>query len=93
MELAPRDALAWCRLGVSYEGLQEFETAAQHFLKYCRNGDPGRNGCFAAGRMMEKLGNLAQAITYYRLSRLEESLGRAAELEKQRNPSPVQPHP
>jgi tetratricopeptide (TPR) repeat protein len=86
VELEPRNGIAWCHLGWIYEGLGEVETAAEDFYKCCRNGDPGRNGCFGAGRMMEKLGDPAQAITYYRLSRFDVAQSRADELEKQLNP-------
>jgi tetratricopeptide (TPR) repeat protein len=86
VELEPRYGLAWCRLGWKYESMNEYETASQAFYNCCRNGDPGRNGCFGAGRMEEKLGNPTQAIAYYRLSRFEDAQKRADELEDQLNP-------
>jgi tetratricopeptide (TPR) repeat protein len=86
VELDPQSGLAWCRLGVNYEISHEYGNATQGFLKCCQNGDPGRNGCFGAGRMMEKLGNLTQAITYYRLSRFDVAQQRADELEIQISP-------
>jgi tetratricopeptide (TPR) repeat protein len=86
VELEPRNGTAWCRLGWIYEGLGEAETAAEDFYKCCREGDPGRNGCFGAGRNMEKLGDLTQAISYYRLSRDPNAQSRADELQKQLTP-------
>jgi tetratricopeptide (TPR) repeat protein len=86
VELEPHFGLAWCRLGWTYESMTEYETASQAFYNCCRNGDPGRNGCFGAGRMEENLGNTTQAIAYYRLSRFENAQMRADELEKQLNP-------
>ena len=80
--LAPSNGLAWCRLGVNYDRDSEFEKASASFLNCCFNGDPGSNGCYGAGRMMEKLGDPQKAIEYYRLSRWEGALNRAKELEK-----------
>jgi hypothetical protein len=63
------------------------EQAANAYLNCCLNGDPGSNGCYGAGCMMERLGNLPQAIAYYyRLSCWEEAQNRADELERQANP-------
>ena len=52
------------------------------FAECCGNNDPGVNGCWGAGRMMEKEGNIPQAIYYYRLSHWSTSLQRADTLEK-----------
>lgn len=84
--LAPHDGLAWCRLGSNHEQDSEFEKASDAFLNCCYYGDPGVNGCYGAGRMMERLGYPQQAIEYYRLSRWEGALKRADELEKQLRP-------
>jgi len=81
--LAPRYGLAWCRLGRNYESNSELEKATEAWLNCCLNGDPGKNGCYGAGRMMEQLGNPQQAIEYYRRSHWEGALNRADELEKQ----------
>jgi len=81
--LSAHHSWAWCRLGYDFEQDGELETALDDFLNCCYSGDPGSNGCYGAGRMMERLGNLQQAIAYYRLSRWEGSLKRADELEKQ----------
>ena len=84
--LAPHDGLAWCRLGRNYEYNGELEKATEAWLNCCLNGDPGSNGCYGAGRMMERLGNPQQAIEYYRRSRWAGALKRAEELEKQPSP-------
>jgi len=81
--LAPRYGLAWCRLGRNYESNSELEKATEAWLNCCLNGDPGSNGCYGAGRMMEQLGDPQQAIEYYRRSHWEGALNRADELEKQ----------
>lgn len=81
VELDAYQGWAWCRLGRNYESTEEYEEAKAAFLNCCYNGDPGSNGCYGAGRMMEKLGNIPQAIEYYRLSRWEGALARADELE------------
>jgi tetratricopeptide (TPR) repeat protein len=86
LTLDPHNDWAWYRVGRNYELNGEFEMAGEAYLKCCLNGDPGSNGCWGAGRMMEKLGNLQQAIEYYRLSRWEKALERAQELEKQLSP-------
>ena len=83
--LDPNDGLAWCRLGRNYEKKGEWEMAFDAWSKCCKYGDPGSNGCFGAGRMMEKMGYSRQAIEFYRLSRWEESLKHADELEAQLN--------
>jgi tetratricopeptide (TPR) repeat protein len=80
VELAPADALAWCRLG----GLLYNENLAQSrdaFIQCCFHGDPGSNGCVNAGGISEKLGDYPQALHYYRLSHWAESHRRADELE------------
>ena len=84
--LAPSYGLAWCRLGRNYENNGEIEKAAKAWLNCCCNGDPGSNGCYGAGRMMEQLGDPQQAIEYYRFSHWEGSLKRADELEAQLHP-------
>ena len=57
VSLAPKNGLAWCRLGYSYEQTHELEQAATAYLNCCLNGDRGSNGCYGAGRVMEQLGN------------------------------------
>ena len=81
--LSPRYGLAWCRLGQNYEYDGDLEKATEAWLNCCLNRDPGSNGCYGAGRMMEQLGDPQQAIEYYRRSHWEGALNRAEELEKQ----------
>jgi len=83
--LNPGDGLAWCRLGSNYESSGQIELAWNAFVNCCYHGDPGMNGCYGAGRMMEKFGNIQQAIRYYRLSRWQGALDRADKLEAQLN--------
>jgi tetratricopeptide (TPR) repeat protein len=84
--LSPHKGLAWCRLGLNYVQNSEIEKASEAWLNCCLNGDPGSNGCYGAGLMMEQLGNLPQAIAYYRLSHWEGALKRAQELEASLKP-------
>ena len=84
--LSAPHGLAWCRLGVNYEVKGELEKASEAYLNCCSYGDPGSNGCYGAGRMMERIGNPQLAIEYYRLSYWEGALKRAQELEKLINP-------
>ncbi len=87
VELSPKNGLTWCRLGFNYyDHGQEFEKALDAFLNCCYYGDRGSNGCYGAGRMMERLGNPQQAIEYYRLSKWDGALKRADELENQVKP-------
>ena len=86
VELSPHHALAWCRLGRDYKQEGDLERAAAAFLNCCENGDPGSNGCYGVGRIMEELGKPQEAINYYRRSRWEGAQKRADELEKQRSP-------
>jgi tetratricopeptide (TPR) repeat protein len=83
VELAPRYGLAWCGLGLSSRLMDEWEKASQAYLTCCLNGDPGKFGCEGAGYVMEQLGNLQQAIIYYRLSSYQRALERAKVLEEQ----------
>ena len=84
--LSPHNSMAWCGLGYNYEINNEFEKSSEAYLNCCSYGDPGSNGCYGAGRMMEQLGDPQQAIEYYRRSRWEGSLNRADELENQLSP-------
>lgn len=86
IKLSPNDGLTWCRLGTSYRQSGEFEKSTDAFLNCCHNGDPGSNGCYGAGLLMEGLGDPQQAIEYYRLSQWEGALKRADELEHQLHP-------
>jgi len=43
------------------------QAALDAFLQSRYHGDPGANGCYGAGWVMEGLGDPQQAIEYYRL--------------------------
>jgi tetratricopeptide (TPR) repeat protein len=81
--LDPGDGFAWYELGWNYEQSSEFKLAGEAYLNGCLNGDYGYFCCWSAGRMMEKMGYLQQAIDYYRLSQWDQSLERAKDLEEQ----------
>ena len=78
----PHDGVRWRELG-DLLSRTDPRAALEAYLESCYNGDPGSNGCYGAGRMMEKLGDPQQAIEYYRRSHWEGALNRADELEKQ----------
>jgi tetratricopeptide (TPR) repeat protein len=82
----PSNGLAWCSLGRLHNRDKQLNKAVDDFFNCCRNGDPGSNGCYNAGRMMEQLGDPQKAIEYYRLSQSQGALKRADELEKQIRP-------
>lgn len=81
VRLDPSDGLAWCRLGWVNEAQGLLPASIDAFGQCCQNGDPGSNGCYGAGRVAEKLGDIPAAIHYYRLSHWQTALERAAELE------------
>lgn len=78
--LAPEDGVRWQMLG---DLLIERDPAAaiEAYLQSCYHGDPGANGCWRAGNAAEQQGDIAAAITYYRLSKWDVAHQRAAELE------------
>jgi tetratricopeptide (TPR) repeat protein len=80
------NGLAWCRIGTIYWSQSKFEQAKSAYLNCCKNEDPGGNGCFNAGRMAETLGDPRQAIEYYRMSKFDDIIKLAAELEKKIKP-------
>jgi len=82
--LDPYSGLAWCRLGGVKEKQELFVDAVDAFWQCCQNGDPGSHGCYGAGRMAEKLGDIPNAIRYYRRSHFSRALERADELEASR---------
>ena len=87
VDINPKNGLAWCRLGWSYEEIEDKQSALNSFLNCCVNGDPGANGCYGAGRLTENMGDTVKAIQYYRMSHGKDSLKRADELEAQLNNS------
>ena len=81
LEGKPNDGVRWYELGnLLVETDPQAALAAYH--QSCHNGDPGSHGCYPAGLLAEELGDLPLALQYYRLSRWEGALQRAAELEK-----------
>lgn len=78
----PKDGLRWRELGDLLVN-DNPQAAIDAYLQSCFNGDPGYNGCRLAGSTAEKLGDIDNAIKYYRYSRWEDVLNRASELEAQ----------
>ncbi|MDD5368670.1 MAG: hypothetical protein PHQ40_06290 [Anaerolineaceae bacterium] len=81
--LDPRDGLTWCHLGSLYYQREMHIASANAYLQCCLNGDPGVNGCWGAGQLMEELGAPNIAIQYYRYSTWQKSQDRADQLENQ----------
>jgi tetratricopeptide (TPR) repeat protein len=82
LQRRPLDGLRWRELGdLLVEN--EPQAAIAAYLESCYNGDPGSHGCYNAGLTAEKLGDLPDAIRYYRLSKWSGALERAAALEAQ----------
>ena len=82
LRLAPDDGRRWLALAELLEP-RDRAAALEAYLQACHNGDPGANGCLRAGSLAESQGDIATAIRYYRLSKWEGALDRAAELERQ----------
>ncbi len=85
----PKNGLAWCRLGVQRQDQGDLERALAAFQECCMHGDPGSNGCWRAGGILEKQGRLEEAIFWYSQSRFSKALERARELQ-QKIPVPGQ---
>ena len=83
LQREPHDGLRWRELG-DLLASRDPSAAMEAYLQSCYNSDPGYHGCYGAGMMAERLGDLEAAILYYRLSQWPGSLDRADELEKQR---------
>ena len=83
LQREPHDGLRWRELG-DLLASRDPSAAMEAYLQSCYNSDPGYHGCYGAGMMAERLGDLEAAILYYRLSQWSGSLDRADELEKQR---------
>lgn len=77
----PYDGVRWYELG-DLLAKTDPVAALEAYLQSCKYGDPGNHGCYNAGLIVEKQGDFPLAIRYYRLSKWEKSLKRAAELEQ-----------
>lgn len=83
----PNNALAWCRFGSVSQKAKDFESALMSFSKCCDIGDvQSYDGCYGAGQVLEQLGDIPQAILYYRRTTYPPSLQRADQLQSQINP-------
>ncbi|MDH7514283.1 MAG: O-antigen ligase family protein [Bacteroidota bacterium] len=80
LRLKPRNGLAWKKLGDLLARSNPRE-ALDAYVQSCLHGDPGANGCFLAGQIAEKLGDITSAIRYFRMSRYLGAHRRADELE------------
>lgn len=69
LSINPRDGLAWHYLGLIYLKEKDLPAAIDANIQSCYNGDPGSNGCYNAGRLLEQDGRYEEAISFYRLSR------------------------
>jgi tetratricopeptide (TPR) repeat protein len=67
--LVPSDGKAWHRLARLVEAKGFIDEAIGYNIKSCYNNDPGSNGCYGAGRLLEQQGRYEEAISFYRLSR------------------------
>ena len=81
LRLKQVDGISWYELG-DLLAKTDPDAAIEAYLKSCRYGDPGKHGCYGAGRVAEDQGNIKQAIQYYRKSTWEEALARADQLEQ-----------
>ena len=79
--LDPAAGREWIRLGEMLQNTGDSEGALLAYGNACRNGDPGANGCIRAGAISEELGNLPEALHYYRMSNWGPSRERANELD------------
>jgi len=81
LQLDPSNGIAWCNLGRMYQKVGS-GPAKDAFEQCCNNGDPGSHGCWNAGQLEERAGNIQAAVMYYRKSKWSTALHRADELEK-----------
>ena len=79
LELDPGNGRAWLELGRLLVPADP-RAALAAFAESCRHGDPGANGCHAAGATAEQLGEIETAVGYYRKSRLPGARDRAERL-------------
>ena len=82
IDLDPSNGTAWCKLGNALSYTKKLQESVDSFLTCCRMGDPGNKGCWGAGRVYERLGDIPSAIHAYRQSTLPLALKRAVDLEK-----------
>ena len=80
LSLDPTDGMRWRLLGDVLRPIDP-QAAISAYLNSCLNGDPGSNGCWLAGFTAEQIGEIENAIRYYRYSNWDGALNRAAELE------------
>jgi tetratricopeptide (TPR) repeat protein len=81
LSIDPKDGVAWRYLGIIYLKEGNIPLAIDAHINCCLNGDPGVNGCFNAGRLLEEQGDYDEALYYYRLSRWIKSQEAADKLE------------
>ena len=67
--LQPYNGRAWHRLARLVAAKGFIDEAIGYNIKSCYNNDPGSNGCYGAGRLLEQQGRYEEAIYFYRLSR------------------------
>ncbi len=80
LAIDPTDGLRWRLLGdVLIEA--DVDAAIEAYLQSCFNGDPGYNGCLRAGLAAEQVGDIENAIRYYRYSNYEVVAEKASALE------------
>jgi tetratricopeptide (TPR) repeat protein len=77
----PSDGVRWYQLG-DLLAKGDPKAGLEAYLQSCYHGDPGAHGCYGAGLMAEKLGDIPSAIRYYRLSKWQDALQRAIQLEQ-----------
>ena len=85
LELDPGHGRAWLELG-RLLAREDPRAGLDAFALSCRHGDPGANGCLAAGATAERLGDVDAAIRYYRKSRFFRARERADGLEDESSP-------
>lgn len=81
LNINPKDGLAWRYLGIIYIKQGDIPGAIDAHINSCFNGDPGVNGCYNAGRLLEQEGKFEEALYYYRLSSWSVSKENANRLE------------
>ena len=81
LRINPKDGVAWRILGLIYIEEKNIPEAIQAHINSCNNGDPGSNGCYHAGRLLEQEGKYKEASYFYRLSRWKPSQDAADRLE------------